>query len=124
MKRRFISGLKSLSISRRHTLIATGLLVLILIPTCAFAIFGFGDIVFDPSNYAEAVAELSEDIQILQQAIQTHDLLQSELRMISSPLANDCDYSRFHRRPRPRLGSRPRRAGHRDSRRWRLGPTR
>lgn len=84
MKRRFLSALKSLSTSRRNALIATCLAVLLVIPTCAYAIFGLGDIVFDPSNYAEAVAELGQDVQIVQQAIQTYNLLQSELRMISS----------------------------------------
>jgi type IV secretion system protein TrbJ len=83
MKQCFLSALKSLSTSRRNALIATCLVVL-LVPTCAYAIFGLGDIVFDPSNYAEAVAEFGQDVQILQQAIQTYNLVQSELRMISS----------------------------------------
>src|SRR6516164_8932394 len=84
MKPRFLSALKSLSICRPNALSATCLVVLLVIPTCAYAIFGVGDIVFDPSNYAEAVAELDQDIQIVQQAIQTYNLLQSELRIISS----------------------------------------
>ena len=55
-----------------------------MIPTCAYAIFGIGDIVYDPSNFAEAVEEVAQDIQLVRQAIQTYDLLKSELQMISS----------------------------------------
>ena len=53
-----------------------------LIPRPAYAIFGFGDIVYDPSNFAEAVAQVEQDIKLVAQGLQTYDLLKSELRMI------------------------------------------
>jgi len=60
------------------------LVLALLLPTSAYAIFGLGDIVFDPSNYAEAVAQLGQDIQIVSQAVQTYNLLKSELAIITS----------------------------------------
>jgi hypothetical protein len=86
MKLPFVTRLKSPFPSKRSTLIAVCLTLslLLVIPTCAYAIFGIGDIVYDPSNFAEAVEEVAQDIQLVRQAIQTYDLLKSELQMISS----------------------------------------
>jgi type IV secretion system protein TrbJ len=86
MKPPFVTRLKSPFPSKRSTLIAVCLTLslLLVIPTCAYAIFGIGDIVYDPSNFAEAVEEVAQDIQLVRQAIQTYDLLKSELQMISS----------------------------------------
>lgn len=86
MKLPFVTRLKSPFPSKRGTLIAVCLTLslLLVIPTCAYAIFGIGDIVYDPSNFAEAVEEVAQDIQLVRQAIQTYDLLKSELQMISS----------------------------------------
>ena len=86
MKRHLISALKSPLTSRRKALITIGLILflLLVIPTCSYAIFGLGDIVYDPSNFAEAVEEVAQDIQIVQQEIQTYNLLKSELAMITS----------------------------------------
>ena len=86
MKPPFVTRLKSPLPSKRSTLIAVCLTLslLLVIPTCAYAIFGIGDIVYDPSNFAEAVEEVAQDIQLVRQAIQTYDLLKSELQMISS----------------------------------------
>ena len=57
--------------------------LLCVLPKPAHAIFGLGDLVFDPTNYEEAVSELEQDILMVNQAIQTYQLLQSELRMIT-----------------------------------------
>jgi hypothetical protein len=86
MKQRFLSILESRLANRRYTLIAACLVLVValIIPTSAYAILGLGDIVFDPSNYAEAVAELDQDIQIVSQAIQTYNLLKSELAIITN----------------------------------------
>jgi hypothetical protein len=86
MKRPFLIPLQSPFRSRQNALLSTclALALLVLIPTSAYAIFGFGDIVFDPSNFAEAVEQVSQDIQIVSQEIQTYNLLKSELRMIAS----------------------------------------
>ena len=86
MKLPFVTRLKSPLPSKRSTLVAVCLTLslLLVIPTCAYAIFGIGDIVYDPSNFAEAVEEVAQDIQLVRQAIQTYDLLKSELQMISS----------------------------------------
>ena len=69
----------------RKLLVSACLAVALLaaLPRPAFAIFGLGDIVYDPTNWAEAVAQFEQDVQIVQQTLQTYNLLQSELRMIS-----------------------------------------
>ena len=86
MKPRFVTRLKSPFRGSRKALLSAGLILamLVLIPTSAYAIFGFADIVFDPSNFAEAVEQVSQDIQIVTQEIETYNLLKSELRMIAS----------------------------------------
>jgi hypothetical protein len=86
MKRRFLIALQSPLRTRRNALLSTclALALLVLIPTSTYAILGVGDIVFDPSNFAEAVEQVSQDIQIVSQEIQTYNLLKSELRMVAS----------------------------------------
>jgi len=86
MKPRFVTMLKAPFRGSRKALLSACLILalLILIPTSAYAIFGFGDIVFDPSNFAEAVEQVSQDIQIVAQEIETYNLLKSELRMIAA----------------------------------------
>jgi conjugal transfer/entry exclusion protein len=72
-------------VSKRNALVAFTLaLIMFLIPVSAYAIFGAGIVVFDPTNFAEAVKELAQDVQMVNQAIQTYNLLKSELRMITS----------------------------------------
>src|SRR6266581_8102664 len=44
----------------------------------AFAIFGFGDIVFDPSNYAEAIQQLLQMEQQYAQLVQTYQTVRSQ----------------------------------------------
>src|SRR5438309_7572886 len=43
-----------------------------------FAIFGFGDIVFDPSNYAEAIQQLLQMEQQYAQLVQTYQMVRSQ----------------------------------------------
>jgi hypothetical protein len=86
MKQRVASILNASFATRRRALTSASLVLVLalLLPTSAYAIFGLGDIVFDPSNYAEAVAQLGQDIQIVSQAVQTYNLLKSELAIITS----------------------------------------
>jgi len=66
-------------------IIIAGCLAIALVcifPVPAYAIFGICDIVYDPSNFAEAVAAVEQDIKIVEQGVQTYDLLKGELRMI------------------------------------------
>src|SRR5258706_16402559 len=44
----------------------------------AFAIFGIGDIVFDPSNYAEAIQQLLQMEQQYAQLVQTYQMVRSQ----------------------------------------------
>ena len=55
--------------------IALGLSVL---TPSAFAIFGFGDIVFDPSNYVEAVQQLLQMEQQYVQLVQTYQMVRNQ----------------------------------------------
>jgi hypothetical protein len=68
----------------RKLIVPAGLafVVLCAVPKPAHAIFGLGDIVYDPTNWAEAVKQLEQDIKLVEQGIQTYNLLQSELRML------------------------------------------
>ena len=86
MKQRVASILNASFATRRRALTSASLVLVLalLLPTSAYAIFGLGDIVYDPTNYAEAVQELDQDIQIVSQAIQTYNLLKSELAIITS----------------------------------------
>src|SRR5579864_5517216 len=53
------------------------------VPRSAYGVLDVGQIVYDPSNFAKAANELEQDIKLVEQAMQTYKLLQSELRMIS-----------------------------------------
>jgi type IV secretion system protein TrbJ len=68
----------------RKLIVPVGLafVVLCVVPKPAHAIFGLGDIVYDPTNWGEAVKQLEQDIKLVEQGIQTYNLLQSELRMM------------------------------------------
>src|SRR5215469_7498002 len=68
----------------RKLIVPVGLafVVLCAVPKPAHAIFGLGDIVYDPTNWGEAVKQLEQDIKLVEQGIQTYNLLQSELRML------------------------------------------
>jgi len=64
-----------------------GLLVLALLasfPRQASAIFGIGDVVFDPTAVDQLIAEVDQAVRIYNEAVTTYNLLQSELRMISN----------------------------------------
>jgi hypothetical protein len=64
-----------------------GLLLLMLLcsfPRQATAIFGIGDVVFDPTAVEQLIAEVGQAVRIYNQAVTTYNLLQSELRMISN----------------------------------------
>lgn len=86
MKRRGASILNASFATRRRALTSASLVLVLalLLPTSAYAIFGLGDIVYDPTNYAEAVQQLDQDIQIVSQVIQTYNLLKSELAIITN----------------------------------------
>src|SRR5947208_5268433 len=48
----------------------------------AFAIFGIGDIVFDPSNYAQAVQQLLQLEQQYAQLVQTYQVIRSQYEQL------------------------------------------
>jgi hypothetical protein len=52
-------------------------------PRQAAAILGIGDIVFDPTSYAELVEQLTQAVKEYNQAVTTYNLLKDELRIIS-----------------------------------------
>jgi hypothetical protein len=54
------------------------LLVLLALAVPALAIFGLGDIVFDPSNFEEAVQELAQMEQQYFQLVQTYQMVQNQ----------------------------------------------
>src|SRR5437762_12937452 len=58
--------------------ISAFVLVLSALTPSAFAIFGIGDIVFDPSNYAEAIQELLQMEQQYAQLVQTYQTVRSQ----------------------------------------------
>jgi hypothetical protein len=65
----------------------SGLLLLVLLcsfPRQAPAIFGVGDLVFDPTAVEQLIAEVEQAVKIYNEAVTTYNLLQSELRMISN----------------------------------------
>src|SRR5947208_16033168 len=57
-------------------------LVLSALTPSAFAIFGIGDIVFDPSNYAEAIQQLLQMEQQYTQLVQTYQTLRSQYEQL------------------------------------------
>ena len=58
--------------------ISAFVLVLSALTPSAFAIFGLGDIVFDPSNYAEAIQQLLQMEQQYAQLVQTYQMVRSQ----------------------------------------------
>ena len=50
----------------------------------AYAIFGFGDIVFDPSNYAEAVQQLLQMQRQYAQMVQTYLMVRNQYEHMRS----------------------------------------
>ncbi len=52
----------------------------LLLATPAFALFGVGDLVFDPSVYAEAIAQVQQAIQMVQTAQSTLTTIQANLQ--------------------------------------------
>jgi hypothetical protein len=57
--------------------VVTALLLLGVVPA-AYAIFGFGDIVFDPSNFDEAVEQVVRLEQQYAQLVQTYQMIRSQ----------------------------------------------
>jgi hypothetical protein len=54
------------------------LLALLVLAVPAFAIFGIGDIVFDPTNFEEAAQQLLQLEQQYQQLVQTYQMIRSQ----------------------------------------------
>ena len=63
---------------RRLWKLSVIMLVLSALTPSAFAIFGLGDIVFDPSNYAEAIQQLLQMEQQYAQLVQTYQMVRSQ----------------------------------------------
>ncbi len=49
-----------------------------LMATPVFALLGIGDVVFDPSNYAEAIAQLVQLEQQYEQLVRTYQMVRSQ----------------------------------------------
>ncbi len=64
--------------NRRRLLAAGSVMVFLAIASPAFAIFGFGDIVFDPSVYAEAIEQVLQLERQYAQLLQTYQMIRSE----------------------------------------------
>ncbi len=77
----FLSGpLKSRPFWKRPWLGA--LLISVIVAAPALAIFGLGDIVFDPTNFEEAVQELLQLEQQYAQLVQTYNVIQSQYQQM------------------------------------------
>src|SRR5438445_9856882 len=63
---------------RRLWKLSVIMLVLSALTPSAFAIFGLGDIVFDPSNFEEAVQQLLQMEQQYAQLVQTYQMVRSQ----------------------------------------------
>src|SRR3989442_1321323 len=57
-------------------------LILARLARPAFAILGIGDIVFDPSNYAQAVQQLLQLEQQYAQLVQTYQVIRSQYEQL------------------------------------------
>jgi hypothetical protein len=57
---------------------ATAAAAVVLTSIPAFAIFGLGDIVFDPSSYGELVAQVSQLSQQYAQLVKTYNMITSQ----------------------------------------------
>ena len=63
---------------RRTLKLVVCLLVLLTLVIPAFAIFGIGDVVFDPTNYAEAIQQLVQLEQQYSQLVKTYQTVTSQ----------------------------------------------
>ena len=72
---------------RNITAMASAALVLAIPATSAYAIGGFGDIVYDPSNYAEAIKQVQSWEQQYQQMTQSLAKAQATLQQVQSHLS-------------------------------------
>src|SRR5882724_13394786 len=61
---------------KRKLVVCALLFVILAVPV--FAIFGVGDIVFDPSNFEEAVQQLLQMEQQYAQLVQTYQMVRSQ----------------------------------------------
>lgn len=67
------------------TVLSLPLALSIATVTPAYALFGFGDVVFDPSNYAEALVQSAHDIDQINNQIQS---LQNEAQQLINEARN------------------------------------
>jgi type IV secretion system protein VirB5 len=72
---------------RNMAAMATAALLLAIPVTSAYAIGGLGDIVYDPSNYAEAIKQVQSWEQQYQQMTQSLEKAQSTLQQVQSHLS-------------------------------------
>ncbi len=81
--------------------LATLLLVITLLaPLPALAIFGIGDIVFDPTNYAEAIRQLIQMEQQYEQLVETYQTVRRQYdHMIEMAKQAPVDMRRRYRSP-------------------------
>lgn len=68
---------------RRRSTLLIGAGAFLLLSTPAFALFGFGDIVFDPSVYGQALAEVKQAIQMVSTAKAQFAAIQANLKSFS-----------------------------------------
>jgi type IV secretion system protein TrbJ len=59
-------------------IVAVALVIVLALNVPALAIFGIGDIVFDPTNFEEAVQEFAELEQQYMQLVQTYQMIQNQ----------------------------------------------
>jgi conjugal transfer/entry exclusion protein len=76
------SGWPQFSVSRllRSQLFAVPFLLFTALP--AFAILGVGDVVYDPANFEEAVAQLAQMAQQYEQLVQTYEMTASQYQQM------------------------------------------
>lgn len=74
--------MKKFHLTKRRKYIITGAALLVT-ATPSFALFGFGDIVFDPTNYAQAIAEVSNLTKMLTTATQQFNTIKSSVQNFS-----------------------------------------
>ena len=67
------------------TLLSAPVAILIANVTPAYALFGFGDVVFDPSNYAEALVQSARELDQINNQIQS---LQNEAQQLINEARN------------------------------------
>ncbi|HEX2453133.1 MAG TPA: hypothetical protein VHI99_05500 [Vicinamibacterales bacterium] len=62
--------------------VALALILALSVATRTYALFGLGDIVFDPSNYEQAIQQLLQMERQYQQLVQTYQILQSQYEQL------------------------------------------